>query len=111
MSAWIIDFTKRKENILPAARGDTEWRGAVWSLPWWWIIGIWGGSLFLWGGQVGEQSALRGSTRFSPNFVLPFAIASTGEGGRSSDDNNGGEGTAASSPRPVVLGGGGGHLS
>ena len=29
----LMDFTKRKEKNLPAARGDAEWRGAAWSLP------------------------------------------------------------------------------
>ena len=63
-------FAKRKEKIPAVACGDAEWRSAAWSLPCRWIIGIWGGEKCLSGGQVGERSALMGSARLYPCYVL-----------------------------------------
>ena len=65
------DFAKSKKTIPTAARGDAEWRSAVWSLLWQWISGIWGGEICLWGGQVGERSALMGSVRLFSPVALP----------------------------------------
>ena len=52
------DFMKHKENIPPAARGNAEWCGATWILPWWQIIGRWVGEICSWGGKIGERSGL-----------------------------------------------------
>ena len=43
MSTWRNDFATRKENIPPAARGNTECHGTAWILPCQWISGRWVG--------------------------------------------------------------------
>ena len=51
-------FAKPKGDIIPAARGDAKWRGAVWSLPWRWISVemVWGVMPWGWVGWGAEHS-------------------------------------------------------
>ena len=61
-----------KRNITPEAYSNAKWSGASWSLPKWWIIRIWGGERYLWGGQDVERSGLMGSALVSHfSVVLP----------------------------------------
>ena len=63
-----------KEKFPQAERGDAKWRSARVVLAYLGrgIIGIWGGARCIWGGQVGEWSAIMGSARLSPcSVVLP----------------------------------------
>ena len=60
---------KRKGDIFPAARGNAKWRGAAWSLPWWWISGRWFGAQCHGGGKVGERITLMVFARLPPCSV------------------------------------------
>ena len=65
-------FTKRKEKIPAAMRGDAEWRGAAWRLPCPWISDRWGVGQCILGGKLEERSRLMGSACLSPcSVVLP----------------------------------------
>ena len=70
------DFSSNvKENVPPAERrGGKEWaqeKQCGYYIGQGYKRKIWGGgSDFLWGGQVGERSALVGSARLSPSSVV-----------------------------------------
>ena len=65
-----VHFVKRKEKNPLEARGNAKWCGVVWSLPWQWISGIWGGDRCLCCWQAGERRALMGSVLISPCCVV-----------------------------------------
>ena len=70
MSACRKYFAQRKENIPPAAHGNTKWHRK--RLPWRDISGRWEGAQCHGGGLVGEWSTLMGYVRIlSCSVVFP----------------------------------------